>query len=237
MLIALILLLIAAISLLLLGAFLMPLVALTIPALLLILLDLLASLLLIPIHLSAQLERREGRSSMKFAVRGIFGFSRTTEDGETTSVLQLLRRTAPKRRQEKEGEKDKEKDQKKKGISTGDLLELLPELPYLVGAILRLLNALRRSVAMEQLKGEVRVGLGDPAKTGMLVGLTHAIGGVVSPWADTSDLIFLPVFDEAVLEGELEMKLRLRLLRLVGPAARLFLKVPIRTLIRASGGG
>ncbi len=237
MLIALILLLIAGISLLLLGAFLMPLVALTIPALLLILLVLLASLLLIPIHLSAQLERREGRSSMKFAVRGIFGFSRTTEDGETTSVLQLLRRTAPKRRQEKEGEKDKEKDQKKKGISTGDLLELLPELPDLGGAVLRLLNALRMSVAMEQLKGEVRVGLGDPAQTGMLVGLTHAIGGVVSPWADTSDLIFLPVFDEAVLEGELEMKLRLRLLRLVGPATRLFLKVPIRTLMRASGGG
>ena len=237
MLIALILLLIAAISLLLLGAFLMPLVALTIPALLLILLVLLASLLLIPIHLSAQLERREGRSSMKFAVRGIIGFSRTTEDGETTSVLQLLRRTAPKRREEKEGEKEKEKNQEKKGISTVDLLEVLPKLPDLGGAVLRLLNALRRSVAMEQLKGEVRVGLGDPAQTGMLVGLTHAIGGVVSPWADTSDLIFLPVFDEAVLEGELEMKLRLRVLRLVGPATRLFFKVPIRTLMRASGGG
>ncbi len=237
MLIALILLLITAISLLLLGAFLMPLVALMIPALLLILLVLLASLLLIPFHLSAQLERREGRSSMRFAVPGIIGFSRTTEDGETTSALQLLRRTALKRREVKEGQKDKEKDQMKKGIPTGDLLEVLPELPYLVGAILRLLNALRRSVAMEQLKGEVRMGLGDPAQTGMLVGLTHAIGGVVSPWADTSDLTFLPIFDEAVLEWELEMKLRLRLLRLVGPATRLFLKVPIRTLMRASGGG
>ncbi len=211
----------------------MPLVALMIPALLLILLVLLASLLLIPFHLSAQLERREGRSSMRFAVRGIIGFSRTTEDGETTSALQILRRTAPKRREEKE----EKKDQKKKGIPTGDLVEVLPELPYLVGAILRLLNALRRSVAMEQLKGEVRVGLGDPAQTGMLVGLTHAIGGVVSPWADTSDLTLLPVFDEAVLEGELEMKLSLRLLRLVGPATRLFLKVPIRTLMRTSGGG
>ena len=122
----------------------MPLVALMIPALLLILLVLLDSLLLIPFHLSAQLERREGRSSMRFAVRGIIGFSRSTEDGETTSALQLLRRTAPKRREEKEEKKDKKKEKKKKGICTGDLLEVLPELPYLVGAIRRLLNALRR---------------------------------------------------------------------------------------------
>ena len=168
---------------------------------------------------------------MRFAVRGIIGFSRTTEDGETTSALQLFR-TARKRREEKE-----EKDKEKKGIPTEGLLEVLPELPDLVGAVLRLLNALRRSVAMEQLKGEVRVGLGDPGQTGMLVGLTHAIRGMVSPWADVSDLTLLPVFDEAVLEGELEMKLRLRLLRLVGPATRLFLKEPIRKMMKASGGG
>ncbi len=175
---------------------------------------------------------------MRFAVRGIIGFSRTTEDGETTSALQLFRRTRRKRGEEKKEEKDKqEKDKEKKGIQTGDLLEVLPEIPGLVGAVLRLLNALRKSVAMEQLKGEVRVGLGNPAHTGMLVGLTHAIGGIVSPWADLSDLTLQPVFDEAVLEGELEMNLQLRVLRLVGPATSLFLKAPIRKLMKASGGG
>ncbi|MFQ5911446.1 MAG: DUF2953 domain-containing protein [Thermoplasmata archaeon] len=202
----------------------------------LILLVLLAALLLIPFHLSAQIARREGRSITRFAVSGLYGiigFSRTTEDGETTSALHLFRRTAWKRREEKKEEKDKEK----KGIPTEDLLEALPELPDLIGAVLRLLNALRRSVAMERLKGEVRVGLGDPGQTGMLVGLTHAIGGMVSPWADVLDLTLLPVFDEAVLEGELEMRLRLRLLRLVVPAIRLFLKKTIRKMMKASGGG
>ena len=236
MLVPLILLLITAISLLLLAAFLIPLAALMLLALVLILLVLLAALLLIPFHLSAQVERREGRSSMKFAVRGIIGFSRTTEDSETTSALQLLRRTAPKRREEKKEAKE-EKDKEKKGIPTADLLEVLPELPDLGGAVLRLLNALGRSVAMEQLNGEVRVGLGDPGQTGMLVGLTHAIGGIVSPWTDVSDLTLQPVFDEAVLEGKLEMKLRLRLLRLVGPATRLILKEPIRKMMKTSGGG
>lgn len=184
---------------------------------------------------------------MRFAVSwlyGIIGFSRTTLDGETTSALLLFRRTARKRREEKKAKKEKGLGAKlwkfakeKKGIPTEDLLELLPELPDLIGAVLRLLDALRRSVAMERLKGEVRVGLGDPGQTGMLVGLTHAIGGIVSPWADVLDLTLLPVFDEAVLEGELEMKLRLRLFRLVVPAIRLFLKKPIRKMMKASGGG
>jgi len=218
---------------------------------LLILLVLLAALLLIPFHLSAQIARREGRSITRFAVSwlyGIIGFSRTTEDGETTSALLLFRRTAWKRREEKKAKKKeglgaklwkfaKEKDKEKKGIPTEDLLEVIPELPDLIGAVLRLLNALRRSIAMEQLKGEVRVGLGDPGQTGMLVGLTHAIRGIVSPWEDVLDLTLQPVFDEAVLEGKLEMKLRLRLLRLVVPAIRLLLKKPIRRLMKARGGG
>ncbi|MFQ5919822.1 MAG: DUF2953 domain-containing protein [Thermoplasmata archaeon] len=175
---------------------------------------------------------------MRFAVRGIIGFSRTTQDGETTSDLQLFRGTRRRRGEDRKEEKaNEEKAKERKGIPTADLLGALPALPDLVGAVLRLLNALRRSVAMEQMKGEVRMGLGDPGQTGMLVGLTHAIGGMVSPWADVSDLALHPVFDEAVLEGELEMKLRLRLLRLVGPATRLVLKEPIRKLMRASGGG
>ena len=173
---------------------------------------------------------------MKFAVSGLYGiigFSRTTEDGETTSALRLFHRTVWKRREEKKEAKAKQKN----GLPTEDLLEILPELPDLMGIILRLLNALRRSTVIEQLNGAVRVGLGDPEQTGMLVGLTHAIGGVLSPWADVLDLTLLPVFDEAVLEGELEMKLRLRLLRLVVPAIRLLLKKPIRKLMKAGGGG
>ncbi|MFQ5934657.1 MAG: DUF2953 domain-containing protein [Dehalococcoidia bacterium] len=173
---------------------------------------------------------------MRFAVRGIVGFSRTTEDGETTSTLLLLRKSRGKRREEKKEEKE-ERDKEKKGIPTADLLEVLPELPNLVRAVLRLLNALRRSLAVEQLKGEVRVGLGDPGQTGMLVGMSHAIGGIVSAWADVSDLTLQPVFDEAVLEGELEMKLRFTLLRLVGPALGLFLKEPVRKLMTSSVGG
>ena len=102
---------------------------------------------------------------MRLAVSGLYGiigFSRTTEDGETTSALHLFHRTVWKRSEEKTEAKAKQK----KGLPTEDLLEILPELPDLMEIILRLLNALRRSTAIEQLNGAVRVGLGDPEQTG-----------------------------------------------------------------------
>jgi hypothetical protein len=84
-----------------------------------------------------------------------------------------------------------------------------------------------RSMALEEIRGCLKVGLRDPAETGILYGWYCAILPVLTGSRVSLDVT--PVFDRQVLEGEVTVRLRIdRPLLLLLAMARLFLDRDVR---------
>ncbi|WP_084600805.1 DUF2953 domain-containing protein [Methanolacinia paynteri] len=79
-----------------------------------------------------------------------------------------------------------------------------------------------REISFDYLRVNARVGLGDPAGTGMAFGLVSALKGVLS-CSDRFELNILPVFETEALECEIEAGFRIsRFYRIIAPAIRIF---------------
>ncbi len=66
------------------------------------------------------------------------------------------------------------------------------------------------------------------------MGTYHAFEGAVSPWMERWEVSVEPIFHEEVLEGEMGLGIRLRLVRLVIPFIQLMRRRSIRRMMRSS---
>lgn len=98
--------------------------------------------------------------------------------------------------------------------------------------VLRLLRSLRRGVRVREVKLRARVGLGDPADTGMLVGWAAPLLAVARA-APGLDLRLEPDFAREVLEGEARGELRAFPLLVLPPLLRFALSPATLRALRA----
>jgi Protein of unknown function (DUF2953) len=154
--------------------------------------------------LGAMMRREEGESRQEFLLQDYPFYTRTVRDEESR---------AP------------EADEEPHGIPslarrTHHLLRLIQPLSYLAGKFLH-------RMTLEEIRGRLKVGLRDPAETGILYGWYCAVLPVLTGSRVSLDVT--PVFDRQVLEGEAMARIRIdRPLLLLLAMARLSLDRDVR---------
>ena len=98
-------------------------------------------------------------------------------------------------------------------------------------AIGKLLRGVFRTVKMERLEADFRLGLDDPAATAMVCGPAGAASVLLSLNTDY-DIWLLPVFEEATCTGYLQAVFRCRPIRLVNTIARFLISQTGRRITR-----
>ncbi len=91
----------------------------------------------------------------------------------------------------------------------------------------RQLFSIIRHILPQKLQGRIRFGFDDPFKTGQILTYVSPFYGLYA-----KHLELIPVFEESVMEGELNMKGRIRIGTIAVKAVRLVFDKNIRKLIR-----
>ena len=123
----------------------------------------------------------------------------------------------------KKKEEEKEKEKKKKKPT--DWKKLVWNANELYDAGKELVAALTKNTSIKRLRGNVKVGLSDPAQTGMLIGFLYAGSGIAKAVLPESELEIEPSFDTERMDADIETELRLPLFKVVIPLIRFFRRV------------
>ncbi len=125
--------------------------------------------------------------------------------------------------------KPEEEEERRPGSGIREYVDAVGDIWPHIGQVLR---ALLRSLSLQELTGEVTLGLESPAATGILFGYCSALR--YSLWAvEPIDFRMTPVFDRRVLEGRLTVRVRIRrLLLIVVPVIAALMKRPVRERLR-----
>jgi hypothetical protein len=108
-------------------------------------------------------------------------------------------------------------------------VELWPHLQKVVAAAFR-------SLYLETLRGDITLGLENPADTGMVYGYCTALRYALWP-AEAVDFVMTPVFDHEVFEGTFTLRMQVRRpLLIIIPVASALLQKPVRQRLRQVSG-
>lgn len=114
----------------------------------------------------------------------------------------------------RKSEKPKEKPEEKRRRGMKPLLSLL-RVKGLPGRIIRLARQILRCLKVRELEADLRVGLDDPADTGMMCAMLWPLLTPLTS-SDSVRLRIVPTFEEATFEGSLHGKIRVFLIQIVG---------------------
>lgn len=194
-------------------------VILTLSIVLAIIVILIAATLLIPVDISLRLLKEgllaEGRISFALLMGTASGHIDFSPEKRTLR-LQVLGVTLLKRPLEKREKKPKEEK------PPTDWKKLLENANGLYAAGKELARALTKNVSIKRLGGRVKVGLSDPAQTGMLVGFLYAGSGIAKAFLPEARLEIEPSFEEEQMDADLELGLSLPLFKMIIPLIRFF---------------
>ena len=146
-----------------------------------------------------------GRPKLRLKLAWLFGL-----------VNKELSREKKKARKKKEAAEEKPK--KKRRVGFGTILEIL-KARGLAGQFKNLLRGVIRAFRISQLEGNFRVGLDNPADTGLLLAVIGPVIHILNrsfPYR----IRVQPSFTEAILEGFSSGNLSIRPIRLVPPLLR-----------------
>jgi hypothetical protein len=179
---------------------------------------LIAATLLIPVDISLRLfkEGPLAQVGMSFgflmgAVSGRIDFSPEKRDFR----LKVLGITFLRRPLEKRGEKPKEEKHT-------DWKKIIWNANELYAAGKDLVRALTKNLSIKRLGGKVKIGLSDPAQTGMLIGFLYAGSGIAKAFLPETHLEIEPSFEEEQIDADLELGLSLPLFKTISPLIRFF---------------
>lgn len=193
-------------------------------AVLVILAVLIAAALLIPVEIAIKLIKErsiaEGRISFGFlkgAASGHVDFSPEKREFRVHVVgFALFRRPLEKREEERQ-KKGKPKEKK-----PTDWKKMLGHADELYAAGKELLGALVKNTSLKGFEGRMKVGLSDPAQTGMLVGCLYAGSGIAKAFLPETRLEIEPSFETEKLDADVELQLSLPLFKMIRPLVRFF---------------
>ncbi len=180
-------------------------IALTLLGVLAVVFSLVLALLAVPVDLAFSVTKEEWFESTA-RLGWLFGLIGTDLGGD---------KKKPKDDEGDEEVKEKEEKPKKKGKGrgAGALFAVLRSRGF-IGNCVRLAERLLRTPRVRELKIVLRVGLGDPAETGMLLAMLNPPLAIVA--ANSSfDITVEPDFYEEVLEGCLRGSVRVVPIRLI----------------------
>ncbi len=169
---------------------------------------LIAAALLIPVDISLRLFKEGPLAQLRMS----FGFLLGTVSGHLEFSnekrdfrLRVLGVTLLKRPFEKREEK--RTDWKKIIWNASELYDAGKDLA----------GALTKNISIKRLGGRVKVGLSDPAQTGMLIGFLYAGRGISNALHPETHLEIEPSFEEEMMDADIEIRLRLPLFKVVIP--------------------
>ncbi len=132
----------------------------------------------------------------------------------------------------KEVRRKKGKSNERKPTSKMDraraIFEIL-RLEGLPGQLRRLIKEVFSRISVRELKGEFRVGLGNPVETALLFALVGPLSFIAGL---SHNFKVTPAFDEAVFEGYLYGEARLHPIRLVIPILRFVFSLAAMRLVK-----
>ncbi len=191
---------------------------------LVILVALLAAALLIPADISLRPFKEGPVAQLCVSFRLLKGISSGRLDVSTAKrefQLRVLGVTILRKDLKKTDSAKKEKKKKK----PTDWKKLVWNANELYDAGMDLVGALTKNTSVNRLRGKVKVGLSDPAHTGMLVGFLYAGSGIAKAVLPESELEIEPSFDKERMDADIETELRLPLFKVVIPLIRFFRRV------------
>ena len=188
-----------------------------------ILVALLAAALLIPADISLRPFKEGPVAQLCVSFRLLKGVSSGLLDVSTAKRefqlrvlgVTILTKDLKKKEDDEEEEKKKPTDWKKLVWHANELYDAGKEL----------VAALTKNTSVKRLRGKVKVGLSDPAQTGMLVGFLYAGSGIVKAVLPESELEIEPSFDKERMDADIETELRLPLFKVVIPLIRFFRRI------------
>ena len=134
--------------------------------------------------------------------------------------------------------KEKKEKKPKRKFDVKKLLDVLPDmlpkvipdfiesLPYFMD----IMESSLRSISIERIALNLIFGLGDSADTAMLGGFFYSIVAIVNVLPNTHFSVE-PDLKNEILEGSLNIKVKLRLLRIVITSLKVLTKKPVRSLL------
>jgi hypothetical protein len=181
---------------------------------------LIAAALVVPVEIAMRLIKErsmaEGRISFGFlkgSASGHVDFSPEKQEFRLHVLgFTLLRRPLEKRAKEKPKAEKPPTDWKKVAGHADEL--------YAAGK--ELAGALVKNTSLKRVGGTVKVGLPDPAQTGMLVGCLYAGSGIAQAFLPELHLEIEPSFTEEKLDADVELELSLPLFKMIIPLIRFF---------------
>ncbi|NAS89577.1 hypothetical protein C4E24_07590 [ANME-1 cluster archaeon AG-394-G21] len=185
---------------------------------------LLAAALLIPADISLRPFKEGSLAQLCVSFRLLKGVSSGRLDVSTSKRefrLRLLGVTILKKDLKKTDSAKKEKKKKK----PTDWKKLVWHANELYDAGKELVAALTKNTSVKQLRGKVKLGLSDPAHTGMLVGFLYAGSGIAKAVLPESELEIEPSFDKQRMDADIETVLRLPLFKVVIPLIWFFRRI------------
>ncbi len=125
---------------------------------------------------------------------------------------------------------EKKAEREKRRFSVRDFLEEVQSTAsrFSIEAVYEILHLLIRLLRSLQIKveGEAEVGLKDPADTGMLLGLFHAVVGI----SRLGSFCLMPNWDQPTLQARVRFDARLWLAQIVLTILRTLLAKPVRKI-------
>ncbi len=188
-----------------------------------IIVALIAAALLIPADISLRPFKEGPLAQLCVSFRLLKGVSSGRLDVSTAKRefrlrvlgVTILTKDLKKKEEEKEKKKKKPTDWKKLVWNANELYDAGKEL----------VAALTKNTSIKRLRGNVKVGLSDPAQTGMLIGFLYAGSGIAKAVLPESELEIEPSFDTERMDADIETELRLPLFKVVIPLIRFFRRV------------
>jgi len=182
---------------------------------------LIAAALLIPIDITIRLFKEGPLAQVRISFALLMGTASGRVDFSPEKRefrLQVLGITLLKRPLEKKKREKKPKEEK----PPTDWKKLVENADELYAAGKELARALTKNISIKRLGGRVKVGLSDPAQTGMLVGFLYAGSGIAKAVLPETRFEIEPSFEEEQMDADLELGLSLPLFKTIIPFIRFF---------------
>ncbi|MCC7549940.1 MAG: DUF2953 domain-containing protein [Methanobacterium sp.] len=188
----------------------------------LILVLILLSFLLIPLKISLHLNKHGSQIKGRFSLYwiGIRFFSKKIPEEE-------------KEEDKKKKKEKKEKAEKEEEKGKFDLKRILKIINLFLDAwphLYRVLVAIVRSFTLEKFSLNLTMGMESPADTALFTGyiwsFTYPLNALTG-----IEMVITPDFQRRVLDGELKVEVRLKLIGIVTEAIRAYMKKPVRQFI------
>jgi len=174
------------------------------------------SLLMVPFHITLNLKNKGLKVNGYVQIKWM--------------KIRIIKREIPSETSE---EKKEEKEEKKEESAKWNLDRIvkvfnlfLESLPHFE----RILCAIYRSVNLERFLLNLKVGLDSPVDTAMIAGVFWSMNSVINTIPMVTVTVH-PQFMEPVLEGQVELEFKIKLLWIVAESIRAITKKPVRNLI------